>query len=229
SALRTEVRSALNEGFQSRSVDELVRWLAHPDMRLRQRAQFELVRRKQFALLRETALSPMSDRLARVHALWGLEQGRAVRSSDDLPLSDSAPQIRAQSVRVAGDLRLRDATRPLIKALGDPDPPVCFQAALALGKIGDPTAFDGLTGLLATNADADPFLRHAAVMGLAGVAQPSALASLKSHVNAAVRLGAVVALRRIGSAAVAEFLSDPDTGVRREAVRAIHDERSIPE
>ena len=49
------------------------------------------------------------------------------------------------------------------------------------------------------------------------------------HPSATVRLIAVVALRRQGSPAVAEFLHDADALVVAEAARAIHDDASIPE
>jgi putative heme-binding domain-containing protein len=66
-------------------------------------------------------------------------------------------------------------------------------------------------------------------MGLAGIGRVDDLVSLTNHPSAAVRLGAVVALRRLLAPQVAAFLHDRDAVVRREAIRAIHDDLSIPE
>jgi hypothetical protein len=41
--------------------------------------------------------------------------------------------------------------------------------------------------LLAANGDDDPFLRHACVMGLAGIGQAEPLAELAKNTSAAVR------------------------------------------
>ncbi|MFM7101979.1 MAG: HEAT repeat domain-containing protein, partial [Verrucomicrobiota bacterium] len=104
-----------------------------------------------------------------------------------------------------------------------------FHAALALGKLGrEDTSVEPLLRLLAENHADDPFLRHAAVMGLAGAAQPATLAAQATNASVRVRTGAVVALRRQRAPEVARFLGDADGSVRREAARAIHDDESIP-
>ena len=94
-----------------------------------------------------------------------------------------------------------------------------FQAALALGKLSPPvTIVAALARMLEENGNQDPFLRHAAVVGLVGVREDAAIAALKSSASPSVRLRAVVALRRLRSPQVEAFLSDADAGVRREAV-----------
>lgn len=227
SAIRTEVREWLKEGARRRSGEDLERALGHVDQRIRQAAQFEFVRRGEFETLRRVARATHAPVLARVHALWGLGQGKAVRSTEELPLTDGDPRIRAQAAKVAGATQRRDAVGSLVRLLQDPDLAVRFQAGLALGKIGDPIGFDGLTEMLEANVDADAFLRHAGVMGWVGMGQVDRLARLAGHRSAAVRLAAVVALRRLKSERAAEYLADPDLGVRREAVRAIHDDGGI--
>ncbi len=229
SAVRREVRDLLKQGFKATPDAELARLLGHADQRIRQRAQFELVRRRNFAALRQAAGSTSAPLLARLHALWGLGQGNALATAGELPFDDGDPRIRTQAAKVAGNIRLRDAVPQLVHALSDSDDAVRLQAALALGKMGDPKAFNGLVGLLADNGNRDAFLRHGAVIGLSGVATSESLAGLARHESAAVRLGAVVALRRLGSPNVSVFLSDSDPAVSREAARAIHDDRSIPE
>jgi quinoprotein glucose dehydrogenase len=77
--------------------------------------------------------------------------------------------------------------------------------------------------MLAENADKDPILRHAGIMGLTGCADAAALAARASHASAAVRGGALVALRRLKSPQVSAFLKDADQSVVLDAARAIHD------
>ncbi|PYJ03040.1 MAG: hypothetical protein DME25_13775, partial [Verrucomicrobia bacterium] len=185
-------------------------------MRIRQRAQFELARRGDDRPLWEIAQSSSAPQLARVHALWGLAQLRRELRPEQLPFADADPEIRAQSSKTAGDLHLRAAVPSLLPLLADASLRVRFHAALSLGKVGDDRCLSALAQMLAANADGDPFLRHAGVMGLAGCGQPEALAQFAHHPSAAVRTAAVLALRRLRSPT-------------REAVRAIHDDQSIPE
>jgi len=136
--------------------------------------------------------------------------------------------VRAQSARVLGDRRIAAAGEKLAGLLKDASTRVRFQAAMAIGKVDYKPAVDALFTVLAENGDKDPILRHGAVMGLVGIAKPDQLAAKKSDGNAAVRNGAIVALRRLKSPLVAEFLNDGDENVVLEAARAIHD-RPIPE
>jgi hypothetical protein len=66
-------------------------------------------------------------------------------------------------------------------------------------------------------------LRHALVMGLVGCATPSQLAVTLRDDSRAIRLAAVLALRRQGQAEVAQFLADSDGLIVREAAEAISD------
>ncbi|HAB19771.1 MAG TPA: hypothetical protein DCE44_25465, partial [Verrucomicrobiales bacterium] len=229
SELRREVGRLLREGMDGRPNAELVRLLGHADQRIRWRAQFELVRNGAREELLSVAGSSTAPQLARVHALWGLTRLQPAPRAEQLPLNDGDFQVRAQAAKAAGDLRVVDAREELVRRLKDPEPRVQFQAAISLGKIGNATSIPSLVDLLEANRNADPFLRHAAVMGLAGIGDASAIGKLSGNPSAAVRLGAVVALRRLRSPLAAEFLRDSDADVRREAVRAIHDDESIPE
>jgi putative membrane-bound dehydrogenase-like protein len=229
SPARMEVKRLLREGMRTRPDRELAALLGHADMRIRQRAQTELARREATSKLLPIAANSAAPQLARVHALWALGQIGQPLPRAALPFQDTDPEIRAQAAKIAGDLRLRLARTNLVALLSDPSPRVRFHAALALGKCGDTNDLDALVWLLAQNHDEDAFLRHAAVMGLAGCAQarPAALAALARHPSTGVRIGAVVALRRLLAPVVNAFLHDPELFVRREAVRAIHDDRSI--
>lgn len=229
SELRREVGRLLRDGMGGQPTTDLVRLLGHADQRIRLRAQFELVRRNAREELLTVAIDLKAPQLARVHALWGVARLHPAVRPAQLPWEDADFQIRAQAAKAAGDLRLADAGVMLVRQLKDPEPRVRFQAALALGKIGDASALPALVELLAVQDNADPFVRHAAVTGLAGMNDAEALGRLTAHPSSAARLGAVVALRRLHSPQVAGFLSDSNTHVRREAVRAIHDDQSIPE
>ncbi|MCA9021454.1 MAG: hypothetical protein KDA74_14995, partial [Planctomycetaceae bacterium] len=78
--------------------------------------------------------------------------------------------------------------------------------------------------LLKKNNNADPMLRHAAILALARIADAAQLIAAANNESAAVRLGAVVALRRLQRKEVGLFLQDADPLVVLEAARAINDE-----
>ena len=59
---------------------------------------------------------------------------------------------------------------------------------------------------------------------LSHLASSEQLGELASHSSRAVRLAAVLALRRQGAPSVARFLNDPDSFIVAEAIRAINDE-----
>lgn len=229
SAKRQEVQELLRHGMSTRDTTELKRLMGHADQRIRMRSQFELVRRKSREELLSIALQRNAPSLARMHALWGLGQLRTALSAKQLPLSDPDSRVRAQAAKISGDLQLTQAVVPLIRLLQDSNARVRFHAALALGKISDPKALHGLVTLLAENRDQDPFLRHAAVMGLVGLHKPELLGALCKAPSPSVRIGAVIALRRLRSPLLTLFLEDPDLRVRREAARGIHDDESVPE
>ncbi|MFN0067576.1 MAG: HEAT repeat domain-containing protein, partial [Limisphaerales bacterium] len=221
-----EARRLLREGFAHRSAKELAALLGHADQRVRQGAQFALADAKAADALLEASRSAKS-RLARLHGLWGLGQ-LARQDATLLPdvaglLGDAEAEVRAQAARVLGDARHVAAAPALRKLLGDPSPRPRFFAAIALGRIGDRAATDGLLALLRANANADPFLRHAGVMGLAGCSDEARLRALAMDDSVAVRLAAVVALRRLKSPAVGDFLDDADPAVVTDAARAIND------
>ena len=229
SPLRREVKELLRDGLKGHTAKSLTRLLGHADQRIRLRSQFEWVRRGGSEPLLKIAQATNLPTLARIHALWGLGQLRTPLQARQLPLADPDPRVRAQAAKVAGDLRMQDSAAALIPRLRDDNARVRFQAAVALGKVGDVLAFDALVSLLQDNSDQDSFLRHAATLGLSGLQRPDRLASLAQHRSVAVRIGAVVALRRQASPLLAGFLKDSHPRVRREAAIAIHDDESVPQ
>ncbi|HEV3385890.1 MAG TPA: hypothetical protein VG097_13820, partial [Gemmata sp.] len=123
----------------------------------------------------------------------------------------------------------------------DPDARVRAAAAVAYGKMGEqpitrsPLAeqafFTPLFDLLKTNNDKDPYLRHATVMGIVhAVHNPVDLWNVWTQAKdkydvPAVRLGVLLALRKLESDKTAEFLNDPEPRIVAEAARAIYDTR----
>jgi quinoprotein glucose dehydrogenase len=111
----------------------------------------------------------------------------------------------------------------LLALLKDKKPRVRFFAALGLGKLGRKGAVKPVLKLLADNADKDPYLRHAAVMTLARLKDEKALRAVARDGSPAVRLGVLLAWRRLGNPEVAQFLDDTDPKLVLEAARAIND------
>ncbi len=230
--IRLQTRLLLSAGFAKTAQPELVALLGHRDQRVRQGAQLELAKRDQrdaFLVVARDAAAPL---LARVHAIWGYGQllrRNAAPLAAALPLlADANAEIRTQSAKILGDAAGAKAeAKQLIPLLADPAPRVRLQVAIALGKLAEPAAVDALFAL-AQKDGGEPVLRHAAVAGLTGCATPAQLAAKKSDASVNVRLVSVVALRRLASPLITEFLNDADPLVVEEAARAIHDERGIP-
>jgi quinoprotein glucose dehydrogenase len=170
-----QVAALLAAGFASRPTAELRSLLAHADRRIRRDAQFALADRKDVAGLTEIARGAAS-RLARLHALWGLGQiarrgdTAAVGGVDGL-LDDDDAEVRAQTARLLGDCGIASATAGLITKLGDASPRVRAFAAMGLGKLAAREALPAVVRMLAADAGADPILRHAGIMALAGAGE----------------------------------------------------------
>lgn len=228
-ALQAEVKKLLGEGMTKRTEDELGKLLAHADMRLRQGAQFELAARGEKALPVFTKIAQANPaQLARLHAIWGLGQlAPALKDQALTPvaalLADGDAEVRAQAARVLGDQKFAPAAPKLVGLLKDASSRPRFYAALALGKLAYAPAFEPLCAMLAENADKDPILRHGGVMGLTGTGNPAQLAGKSADKSVAVRVGALLALRRWQSGEIAKFLGDADPTIVLEAARAIHD------
>lgn len=233
---RQETLTRLSEGFSNPDAVEPLAYLGHADQRVRLAAQFEIVKRGQFARLEELVKNASQPRLVRIHALWGLGQGmRAGKVEPGIVeglitalAEDKDLEVRAQLAKVVGDAPNDSSFGvKLLPFLKDRSPRVRFQAAIALGKLKVHEATPELLAQLAANADKDAYLRHAFVMGLVGCASTEEVAATATHESRSVRLGAVLALRRRADGEVSTFLADEDAGVATEAARAIHDDESI--
>jgi quinoprotein glucose dehydrogenase len=228
SAVVLETKKLMAEGFDKRGEADLEKLLEHPDMRVRQEAQFELAARGKDSIetFARTALRN-ENRLARLHAIWGLGQvARTLRG----PLrhvtgllADKDDEVRAQAAKVLGDGKRPEFYPAVVKALEDPNPRVRFFAAYGAGKLGGKEAVQPLLKLLEENNNKDAYLRHAAVMGLVHTNDVERLNAAAKHPSPAVRLGVLLALRRHQRPLVAQFLDDSDPQVVVAAARAVHD------
>ncbi len=234
SPARQQTRTLLAEDFTKHSGMHLGTLLANPDMRVRQKAQFELAGRgSKGAEIFGKAIRQTTYQLARVHGIWGIAQlarQDAKYAKVLLPLlKDKDPEIRAQAAKWLGDIRYREAGKALLPVLKDNNSRARFFAAEALGRIAYQPAVNPIIEMLKANNDEDAFLRHAGSLALARIGQPEPVLALAGNSSRALRIAAVVTLRRLKHPGIAAFLQDPDEFVVTETARAINDDLSIPE
>lgn len=233
-AVRKETQARLAESFNGLSLQKLTGLLSHVDMRVRQKAQLELVQRKATQQLQAIA-TDSAHQLARIHALWGLGQlarKDAAQAAILIPLlSDKDPEIRAQSAKLLGDTKAEAATNNLLPLLKDNNLRVQFFAAQALGRLNEKSGaefvIEPLIAMLAVNKEKDVYLRQAGAIALARIGNQDALAKLATHPSEAVRIAAVVALKRLESPSLALFLNDSSEFVVTNAARAISDDNFV--
>lgn len=231
-AAREETKRLIQLDYKKQSEDELYNLLQYGDMRVRQKAQFELVRRGKDGLeIFQKAIGQKENQLARIHAIWGIGQlARADKShSTHLMelLNDSDPEIIAQAAKILGDVSYAEAGDQLIPLLSHDYPRVKFFAAQALGRIGYEKAVEPLLQMIEKNNDEDVYLRHAGVLALTRIGKVDPIATLVNSPNRSLRIAAVLVLRRLKSDQIALFLKDSDEYIVTEAARAINDDLSI--
>lgn len=221
-----EVKELLSAPFSSRETKELGTLLGHADLRVRQGAQFELVRRGEREVL-AAATRTGETRFKRFHGIRGL--GQLLRSDETLLpvltgfVEDSDAELRAQVARVLADSRLTGAGEALVPLLDDPSPRVKSIAALGVGKCGNFSALPKLFEILKINNNQDVFLRHACVQSLWFLNDREKILNQVKNESAAVRLGVLLTLRKLSDPRVKYLLADPDPAIRAEAIRALHD------
>lgn len=232
--IRVETKQLLNLDYTEISLDSLDLLLAHQDQRVRRNAQFELVKRGDDGFDRLAAVAEgKGDQLARIHAIWGIAQ--LARNSEDRAarlvslLKDADAEIVAQSAKMIGDVRFGGASSELIATLNHAEPRVRFMAMEALGRTEDKAAVAGILRVVETNDDRDTYLRMGAMIALGRIGDADAMAALSDSPSRAVRTAAVVALRRMESPQIAKFLNDKDEYLVAEAARGINDDYSIEE
>jgi len=233
-ALQKQTEAEIKADYKKLSEADLKSKLYFEDLRIRRKAQFELVKRgKKGADQFNLVIQDKSNQLARIHGILGLSQlARLDDRSYAKPLvallKDADPEIRAQAAKWLGDIRYKEASKELIANLTHENARVRFFSAEALGRAKDAIAIQPLVQLLAANNDEDAFLRHGASYALSQIGQAAPLAALSTHPSKAVRMGAVIALRRLASPELAKFLGDAEEEIVTEAARAIHDDLSVP-
>jgi len=223
-----QVERLFKEGFRDRPSEELGTLLAHPDFRVRLRAQYALAERGDKGVAYFTkVLAPANPLPARLHAVWGLGQIGA-RSSSALEavaqvLRDPEPRLRGQAAKVLGEAKFSQAGDRLVELLKDPDVQVRFHGLMALGKVGSRAALEPIFSLIREDVHRDPFLRHAAVMALLGIGDLEAVRSHAKDQDPKVRMVVLLCLRRLADPGIVSFLNDPDRAIVIEAARAIND------
>ncbi len=196
--------------------------------------------------------------LAKYHAVWGLGMIASKRDVPDNNLNPplqslgrlleaADAEMRAQVLRTLSRLpRLRRGfDEPLAKCLTDPNTRVQSFAVQAFAKVDrkvrdwfpneELSAFQPVFDLLKTNADKDVYVRQACVQSLVVMSNGNggALADIWTQAKAkydtpAVRMGVALALRRLQSEKIEQFLADAEPKIVDEAARAIHDENLMP-
>ena len=232
--LRAKTETLIQADYSKKTIEELEILLGYADMRIRQKAQFELVKRGEDGYKKLLAVVNNGDAppLARIHGIWGIAQltRKDVKYGNTLPvlLGDRDLEIQAQAAKMIGDVRLKGAGNLLVSLLkSSPSLRVQFFAAEALGRTADKKGIPPIIEMLEKNNDEDAWLRHAGVLALARIGDATPIIALKNHANRALRIAGVVALRRMKNPAVAEFLKDADEFIVTEAARAINDDYSI--
>ena len=243
-AAAKETAALLAAGFSNRTESELLGYLTHHDMRIRQEAQFELAARgnKSLASLTQTALTAPSQ-FARIHAIWGLGQlGRAATGTESdrifqtlVPiLNDPDAEIRAQAAKTLGDSHWSGAPDRLAEHISDAAPRAAYFSLMSYTKTGAASGHRATSdkvarGIEIAAASSDIWLQHAAAFALTDLLSsdpghlPRTVRNLEKNPNPTVRKTVVVAMRRAGDGAAADFLKDADPLVVLEAARAIND------
>lgn len=232
SEIRQETEELLGDSFADYSEEELSELLQHKDMRIRTKAQFELVERGDTGSdILLDAIRQTDHQLARIHGIWGIGQLAREDLSYAEPLidflEDDDPEIRAQLAKVIGEAEYQDAADPLIDMLEDDEARPKFFAAQALGQLKESSATQPIVAMLEENDDEDVYLRTAGSLALARIDDSDAVTKLSDHSSRAVRLAAVVALKRMEDPDIAEFLDDEDEYIVTDAARAINDDEFI--
>ncbi|MCG2460788.1 HEAT repeat domain-containing protein [Flavobacteriaceae bacterium F89] len=231
-AERSKTKSLMQLDYGEQSVDALYNLLFYVDMRIRQKAQFELVKRgKKGGEAFKKAIEQRQNQLARIHGIWGLGQlaARDIAYAENIIplLQDVDPEIIAQAERVIGDVKYDQAGTQLIPLLENNNARVQFFAAQALGRIKFKEAVTPLLTMLEKNNGKDLYLRYAGVLALSRIGEVDPIIALTENPNKTLRLAAVLVLRKLGNPNVAKFLNDEDEYIVTEAARAINDDLSI--
>lgn len=232
-ALRKETKRLIQLDYTAQTDAALYELLANVDMRIRQKAQFELASRGQKGFTQfSKAIAQTTNQLARVHGVWGVGQLTRQNKTFASPLlallKDKDEEIIAQAAKIIGDVKLENTGSELVPLLKSKNPRIQFYAAEALGRIAYQDAVSPLIQMLEANNDEDVYLRHAAVLALSRIGKIEPIVALANNPSKALRTAAVLVLRRMKNDNIALFLNDKDEYIVTEAARGINDDLSIP-
>ncbi|RXK52381.1 HEAT repeat domain-containing protein [Aquirufa rosea] len=230
---RAETKRLIQLDYEKQSPDMLYDLLFYNDMRVRQKAQFELAKRgKASVAIFQKAIQQRENQLARIHGIWGIGQLGAsdalIGSQLGALLNDPDEEIIAQGAKVLGDIFNKDHEDKLIQLLNSKNSRINFFACQALGRIKSEKAIPGLLSVLEKNNDEDHYIRHAAVLALSRIGKEEPIVALAKSNHTALKTAAVLVLRRLSSPQLALFLQDSDEYIATEAARAINDDESVP-
>ncbi len=238
-AAGARMAEVFKRGVAGESSADLVGSLQSSDRRLRQMAQFELVKRgaEGQASLTDVAKDAAKKNITRLHGVWGLGQlarqnnTAAVAALVDLA-SDGDSEIRANVARALGDAKGDAVRAKLLAMLGDESLRVRSLAGIALSRVvsqGDAEVIGALYQLAAANGSqvVDPVLRHACLTALDRIGSVESAVAHASDAQREVRMMAMLYLRRQGSAELSRFLNDSDPQIRIEAIRCIYDSAAV--
>ncbi|SKB59576.1 HEAT repeat domain-containing protein [Dyadobacter psychrophilus] len=231
--VRAITKRLMQLDYAKQTDEMLLSLLGNQDMRIRQKAQFELATRgAKGAAVLSKAIAQTGNQLERIHGIWGMGQlARQDKSYANVLmtlLKDSDEEISVQAAKVLGDAKIAEAGPMLIPMLSSKNPRMQFFGAQALGRIADKQAVAPLISMIKTNNDEDVYLRHAAVLALSRIGEVEPIVALSSSPEKSLRTAAVLVLRRLRSEKVSLFLQDKDEYIVTEAARAINDDLSIP-
>jgi len=149
-------------------------------------------------------------------------------------LGSFEPDVRATACKRLGELKDKNSVALLIKLLTDSVPVVRFNAALALGNIGDKSAIEPLGRTAKRESLSDVAMAMTKALADFGPPAIPVLIELLSSPLPAVRLTACQGLGRIRAHQAVDVLirrlDDPDRLVRRAAIfalRRIGDRRGL--
>jgi len=229
---RAETKRWLSRDFSVMSLKSLTPLLKHEDMRVRLKAQFEMVKKGDPAVAAfQTLLSVNNDQISTIHGIWGLAQiaRKDLEQAAYLTkfIDDEDEEVRAQAIKMLGDVKYQKAGDQIIPSLKDKSLRVRMFAAEAIARMKHAPAKEEIVEMLRENAGKDLYLRHAGAYALAEIGDASFLSSLTKDSSPEVRIVAVVALRRMEHENVKLFLKDDNERIVTEAARAINDDNSI--
>jgi quinoprotein glucose dehydrogenase len=254
-----EGRKLLADGLEKLNVDELVKLLAHPHQNVRLEAQFELANKakadhKNVAFkLAALAQGKKANRLARLHAIWGLGMIEGGGKNSSLLLQsaktlfkDEDVEVRAATAKTLGKyVAAWSALDTQLKA--ESDNRVKSHLLVSMGKLLPENSADQIAKetspwlpafeVLKSNADVDVYLRQAAIECLTQACLTyddryrvgptrvirNMLGQARDIDSTSVKIGLVVALRKL-SFPRGPLPGDDDPKLLSEIARAIHDD-----